>query len=105
MTAQPEPTREQLELAFRQLARPHRWPATLDAALAQPHFATCLRRIALNLGRPRWQGRPAAPGLPNGAAQYVPPTPSAPPPRVGSSGPAGGRTVDRKRAAANDLDD
>lgn len=104
-----DPTREQLELAFRQLARPDRWPATLDKALAVPHFRICLRRLAISLGRPRWQPVPVAPGLPRGGP--VPPTPAAPPARQRNDfpGPDTGtwkkRGVDMKRRAANDHDD
>ena len=111
MAAQ-EPSREQLELAFRQLARPHLWPATLDQALARPHMALCLRKLAQQLGRPAWQaGQPRAVGT----SAPVPHTPTAPPPRrpgspapnprtaLGHSGKP--RGVDMKRAAANDRDE
>lgn len=43
-------TDEQLRLAFRQISRPS-WPSTLEAALADPVYRTCLYGIARNLGR------------------------------------------------------
>lgn len=105
---EPEVTPEQLQLAYRQLARPDRWPPTLEQALAHPTLGICLRALARQLSRPRWTGCPVAPALPAG---YVPPTPTEPPPR---SKPAASpithqwsrrRGIDLKRAAANDLDD
>jgi hypothetical protein len=105
-------TDEQLRLAFRHLRRPNSWPTTFEAAMADPTFALCLRAMARNLGRPKWQASPVAPSLP---AAPVPPTPTAPPARTPTPAPpppprtkhkaprkAG---VDLKRRAANDLDD
>lgn len=120
----PEPSRESLALAFRQLRRPDRWPATLDAALAHPTLGTCLRAMARNLSRPAWQPRQVVVGLPQGLP--VPTTPTEPP---ASTRPApspqaqaqrrgpqlndwksrpitmGAPARDMKRAAANDRDD
>lgn len=109
----PEPTREQLQLAYRQLAHPARWPRTLDQALAHPTLGICLRALARQMGRAAWRATPAAPSLPRGP---VPPTPTQPPQRQHSRAPGTGRIdetwpprrtpgVDRKRAAANDRDD
>lgn len=109
----PEPTPEQLQLAYRQLARPDRWPPTLEQALAHPTLGICLRALARQLSRPRWTGSPVAPTMPGA---WVLPTPTEPPPRKAQR-PAGGaahspqhlewrrRGIDLKRAAANDRDD
>jgi hypothetical protein len=79
-----EPTREQLELAFRQLRRPHAWPATLDDALRSRAHATCLRAMAQQLGRAAACAGASKPRTPPGAPP-VPPTPQAAPskPRTG----------------------
>jgi len=109
----PEPTPEQLQLAYRQLARPDRWPPTLEQALAHPTLGICLRALARQLSRPRWTGSPVAPTMPGA---WVLPTPTEPPLRKAQR-PAGGaahspqhlewrrRGIDLKRAAANDRDD
>lgn len=109
----PEPTREQLALAFRQLRRPDRWPATLDAALAHPTLGTCLRAMARNISRPAWQAHVPTATLPRGLP--VPPTPTdAPLSKVAPRGTAlqapqfpdwKSRPIAMKRAAANDRDD
>jgi hypothetical protein len=103
-----EPTREQLQLAYRQLARPDRWPRTLDAALAHPTFGICLRALARQLGRPAWFSAGSAPA--NAVQPPIPPNPPAPRPRPASRinetwPPRRGGGVDLKRAAANDRDD
>lgn len=112
-TPEPELTLEQLQLAYRQLSHPGRWPPTLEQALAHPTLGICLRALARQLSRPRWTGSPVAPTLPGG---YVPPTPTDPPLRKPPR-PSGGaahspqhqesrrRGIDLKRAAANDRDD
>ena len=116
MAAQPiaEPTREQLQMAYRQLARPDRWPRTLDAALAHPVYGICLRALARQLGRPAWFSANARPATAAGAqiasAPAVPPNPPAPRARPSSRinetwPPRRGGGVDLKRAAANDRDD
>lgn len=102
-----EPTRQQQELAFRQLRRPNRWPATLDDCLRHPVFSVCINAMARQLGRPAWQGHPAAPSLPRGP---VPPTPTGParvvrPPSPITDRWSNKRGVDMKRRAANDHDD
>lgn len=108
----PELTPEQLQLAYRQLSRPGRWPPTLEQALAHPTLGICLRALARQLSRPRWTGSPVAPTMPAG---YVPTTPTEPPPRKAQR-PGGAahspqhlewrrRGIDLKRAAANDRDD
>lgn len=118
MAKRPEPTTEQLELALRQLWRPG-YPRTLAEALDHPTFGHCVRGLARNLGRV--QPPAAAPHrLPT---PPVPPTPQQEPAHtrrraVGSlaSGQAQAQLgtwkrpnqpgwIDRKRAAANDLDD
>lgn len=69
----PEPTAEQLQLAYRQLWR-YGWPSTFDEAMARHSFATAIRAVALGLNRPAWAGRVAQPSrLPCGP---IPPTPT-----------------------------
>lgn len=46
----PEPTEEQLLLAFRELYRPGR-PASVEAMLAHPTWCIALRAVAKDLGR------------------------------------------------------
>jgi hypothetical protein len=91
----PEPTREQLVLAWRHLARPG-WPDTLDAALQHPTYSVCIRGLARQLPR-----APACVPAPvRNSSAYVPPTPTAP-----RSTTQHGRRFDARRAAANDFDD
>lgn len=89
-----EPTAQQLQLAFRNLRRPHLWPATLEEALAHPTLGVCLRNAARQLGRPTWTGKAST-----GAPPPVAPRTPAPVPQRAL--PA----VDFKRLAANDRDD
>ena len=73
--ASPDITREQLQLAYRQLARPG-WPNSLDSALQVYSYATAIRGLARNLRRACWHagtGRPHS--LPTAP---VPPTPQEP---------------------------
>jgi len=103
----PEPTLEQLRLAYRQLSHPNRWPP-FDAAVDHPVYGTCLRALARNLGRPCWQPVPIAVSLPQG--QPVPPTPDAPLRRTPVVSPitsrwSAARGIDLKKRAANDRDD
>lgn len=49
----PQPSREQMQLAFRHYADPH-WPATLDEAMRRPAYSTVLTTLARRLGRPAW---------------------------------------------------
>lgn len=111
-----DPSREQLQLAYRQLAPPNRWPRTLDAALAHPVYGICLRALARQLGRPAWfsasaSARPTpTTGTQATPAPAVPPNPPAPRARPASRinetwPPRRGGGVDLKRAAANDHDD
>lgn len=78
-----EPTRDQLQAAFQRLRRAG-WPATLDAAMAEPVRAALLHGDAVRhaLNRPTTLPRRLAPVL------------LRPPP-----------ALDRKRAAAGDTDD
>lgn len=129
------PTREQLLLAYRHLARPG-WPDTLDAALAQYSYRTAIHGLARNLNRHRFElnagRRHSLPDAP------VPPTPAHLPTAVErkhraeqerrhgftgrpdalgafpmggvSKGPgwmptAAANSADRKRLAANDRDE
>jgi hypothetical protein len=57
MTRPPPPTDEQLRLAFRQISRPS-WPSTLEAALENPLYRTCLIGMARNLNRRGIDRRP-----------------------------------------------
>lgn len=101
MAKPPEPTDEQLELALRQLWRPG-YPRELREALNHPTFGHCVRGLARNLGR----AQPPAKAPHRLPMALVPPTPTAPPPRVGPK-PSRQKPgwVDHKRAAANDFDD
>jgi hypothetical protein len=76
--ATPQPTRQQLEMAYRHLRRPNLWPPSLEEALARPHFAAALRALAIRLQRgAAFVPAHAAPPhrLPYGPP--VPPTPAA----------------------------
>lgn len=120
----PTPTQEQLQMAFRHLARPG-WPTLLADALAHRIYGTAIRGLARNFGR-RGLGSPRpAHSLPRPPA---PPTPSVPPtqcsrhPLSKATGPitelgawpthpshrrtatTAGR-FDAKKAAANDMDE
>lgn len=92
----PEPTREQLQLAWRHLARPG-WPDTLDAALAHRSYSVALHGLARQLARAPVCVQPPQ-RTPSTA--YVPPTPTAP-----RQPTKPGRRFDARRAAANDFDD
>lgn len=102
---QPELTREQLELGFRQVRR-HGWPPTLDAAMQDHTHAQLIRCMARNLSRQRPTAPANAPRRLEGAPP-VPPTPSSPPaPASQRRGLALPRLrFDPRRAAANDRDD
>ena len=96
----PEPTREQLALAYRHLARPG-WPTSVDAAMARHSYATALRQVARILHRGAWRPPGHTPlfALP----RIVPPTPTEPPQRQKT--PGSSKPMDMKKAAANDRDD
>lgn len=74
----PEPSREQLAMAYRHMARPG-WPPTLDAALQVHHYRICITGLALRLGRPGWKPQHQPLQLMSSGAP-VPPTPDQPPP-------------------------
>lgn len=119
----PQPSREQLQMAFRHYADPH-WPATLDEALHRPAYSKLLMTLARRLSRPTWGSvKQQVHTLPTGP---VPPTPTqnelqpASWRAIGSlaTGPGRGLSAwpkspnkrkpgahDCKRAAANDKDD
>lgn len=96
----PEPSDEQLALAYRHLARPG-WPTSVQAAMAVHSYATALRNVARNLNRGAWRppGRTPLFSLPS----IVPPTPTQPPGRQKT--PGSSKPFDHKKAAANDTDD
>jgi len=72
-TTPSEPTREQMQMAFRHYAD-HHWPATLDAALQRPAYRSVLLVLARRLNRPTWHARTGPQHrLPAGP---VPPTPA-----------------------------
>lgn len=100
-----ELTEEQLQLAFRQLRRPG-WPATLEAALQDPLRCPCIRGLARQMSRTKFNTGARPVPTPMGAPP-VPPTPLQPPARR-QNVPMPTRTrrpvVDGKRLAANDRD-
>jgi hypothetical protein len=120
--AAPEPTLEQLRLAYRHMARPG-WPSTLEAALQVHTYRICITGLARRMSRPEWKPQPRPLHLvANGAT--VPPTPTVPPAVPRSRGPlregphVPGTTnlgsfhrarpaqwLDVKRLAANDIED
>lgn len=86
-----EPTREQLQLAYRHLCRPG-WPETLDAALQDRRISGLVRGLARSLNRVK-------------AAQVVPQAryawmPAAIRPMLSHEQPH----FDARKAAANDRD-
>ena len=114
----PEPTREQLEMAYRHLANPH-WPPPLDLSLERWSYKKVLYSQARILSRPEFSGgNHTGHSLPRGP---VPRTPEQHELYTGNGRPTGSiargtvalgqwptlgqRSVyDVKRAAANDLD-
>lgn len=120
-TTPPEPTTEQLHMAYR-ILRNHTWPDTLEAAMERPSYATAIRGRARSLHRANVCTPSPRPALPQGP---VPPTPTAPR-QVPKAAVRGGSVMhttpiafwghartqppqwlgaDRKRLAANDRDD
>lgn len=96
----PEPTREQLQLAYRNMCRPG-MPDSLDEALKRPALRDCIYGASVRLRR-----APMSATLPPklGRIHWAPPTPTEAPSRQktpGSSRPM----FDHKKAAANDLDE
>lgn len=113
----PEPTREQLLLAYRHHARPG-WPPFEAALLSWAHRPT-IYELARRMRRPAWIADPSRiTTLPRGA--YIPPTPPAEPPHRAARPmphvpaaqpswmarpPSRVGAHDAKRAAANDTED
>lgn len=87
-----EPTTEQLQLAFRHLARPG-WPNTLEEALQDRRVGGLVRGLARSLNRVKAKAAPAQP-QPAWA-------PTAIRPRLSHEM----AHFDAKRAAANDRED
>lgn len=75
-TTAPEPTLEQLQLAYRHMAHPG-WPSTLEAALQVHHYRICIIGLARRLGRSQWQQQANRPRVGQPGAP-VPPTPTEP---------------------------
>lgn len=102
----PEPTAEQLRLAWRHLARPG-WPDTLAAALQHPTYGVCIRGLARQLGR----AQPCVPAPVRHSGAYVPPTPTAPRTTTSAAQALAARlarsagTHDPRRLAAGDRDE
>lgn len=96
----PEPSAEQLALAYRHLARPG-WPTSVEAAMARHSYATALRQVARILHRGAWRPPGHTPLM--SLRAHVPPTPTEPPQRQKT--PGSSKPMDMKRAAANDRDD
>lgn len=92
-----EPSEESMRLAYRALRRPT-WPDTFEAALQDPHYRALMRGAAARMQRGTWAtlttNRHSLPRPP------IPPVPALPA-KASTYRPA----FDRKRAAANDLED
>lgn len=99
----PEPTAEQLQLAYRQLRTAH-WPDTVEASLQHAIYGPLMRTHALRMGRPSWTPAPRPKSLP----QNPPPLP--PTPEVTSPGATKRPSTlprlrhDPRRLAANDVE-
>ncbi len=110
------PTLEQLQLALRQLRRPH-WPADLDACLARPQYAVPITCLARSLHRRRAVDAATRSPLQQATAgQPMPPDPMPPTRTRSELVPAWRQTSkpmhyvrpggdDCKRLAANDKDE
>lgn len=110
-----EPTLEQLQLALRQLRRPH-WPADLEACLARPQYAVPITCLARSLHRRRAVDAARRSPLQEATAgQPLPPDPTTPSRPRDDTVPAwrlSGKPMhhvrpggdDCKRLAANDKD-
>ena len=105
--AEPELTTEQLQRAYRHLARPG-WPESLDAVLRDPLRGPCVRGLARQFTRePLPARRTYRPPTPPHATP-LPATPTEPPRKAPPARHARAQlplAFDAKRAAANDLDD
>lgn len=99
--ALPEPTREQLTLAYRNI-----WlfgmPDSLDEALQRPALKACIHGAAVRLRRAPMCTTPP-PRL--GSIHWAPPTPTQPPGRQKTPGSSKPMPFDYRKAAANDRDD
>lgn len=101
-----QPTQEQLAIAARRLAKPGRF-ATLDEALASPHWSRLVRCMASAIAeRQRRELAASAPGRALPPDLLPMPAPRRPvmaprPPRCSSLH----HRFDARRAAANDLED
>lgn len=98
----PEPSAEQLQLAYRHLARPG-WPTSVEAAMARHSYATALRQVARTLNRGSWRPPGYTPIM--GAHATVPPTPTQPPGRQKTPRSSKPLPFDYRKAAANDRDE
>lgn len=97
----PEPTREQLALAYRNMCRPG-MPDSLDEALKRPALKACIHGAAVRLRRAPMSATPP-PKL--GRIHWAPPTPTEPPGRQKTPGSSKPLPFDSRKAAANDRDE
>jgi hypothetical protein len=97
-TPRPEPSAEQLRLAFRQLRTAH-WPATVELALEHAIYGPLVRTQALRMSRVAWTAAPPPRSLPRHVPD-VPPTPEHQPTARRTGLPR--LTHDPRRLAAND---
>lgn len=93
-----EPTREQLLAAWQQCRKPT-WPATFEAAMADPLFSRLVRLVAKH---PPAAHRRAAPAAPAPVTAHPATAPTWWPPRHPQGQTLG---IDRKRAASGERDD
>lgn len=96
----PDPTYEQLQLAYRQLRTAH-WPDTVEASLQHAIYGPLMRTHALRMGRPRWTPAPRLQSLPHNPPP-VPPTPEVN--TTGRSSNLPRLKHDPRRLAANDTE-
>jgi hypothetical protein len=100
-------TRDQLQVAYRQLFRPG-WPATLEDVLLDPLRGPLVKGMARSMSRAAFRLQMVQHRLPTAP---VPTTPTAPPAKQGQFVARGGRwsnnqpIFDVRKAAANDLKD
>lgn len=108
----PQPTEEQVQMAWRHLRNQQGCPSTLEAVQAHRVWSVALHGLAVRLHRQHaGDGVGAAERAASrlGSGTYVPPVPTASPRprgmRLGVRIAPRAIGIDRKRAAANDFDE